>query len=150
MSKLLVPAVLIGLGVAGLVTVGILEGGIPELQVREAAGAPAGKQVKIHGLLASVEHDGRPLRFTLKDKEQAGRTVAVTYPRGKPDTFQVDYDVAVLGTYDAATNTVSAEQIFTKCPSKYEALEKEGVGSAQMQARTKPESGAAEGTPKRQ
>lgn len=134
MGKLLVPGILIGLGITGLVTVGILEGGIPELQVRDAASAPPGKQVKLHGLLASVEHDGRPLRFTLKDKEQPDRLVSVTYPRGKPDTFQVNYDVAVLGVYDKATNTVAADQIFTKCPSKYEALEGEGIGSAQLAA----------------
>jgi cytochrome c-type biogenesis protein CcmE len=133
-GKLLVPIALLLAGVGTLVGVSIAQGGIPELQVREVAAAvqdEPGKQVKVHGLLASIESEARPLRFTLKDKDDAGRTVAVELnpKKGRPDTFQVEYDVAVVGAWDESAGVFRADQIFTKCPSKYEGLEKTGVGS---------------------
>jgi cytochrome c-type biogenesis protein CcmE len=145
LAKLVVPVALLVVGVGALVFFGIATG-VPEFQVREVATESRPDQdVKVHGLIAAIESDVRPLKFTMKDKEKAGITMAVVCDRPKPDTFQLEYDVAVVGRWDAAAKLFRADQLFTKCPSKYEADEKLGVGSAkakqareQAQASEKP------------
>jgi cytochrome c-type biogenesis protein CcmE len=146
MNKLAVPLVLIVLGLVGLLVVGVLEGGIPEIQARELADAKYRTgTVKVHGLLQKIESNERPLRFTVCDKEDPSATFQVYADKTRPDTFQVSYDVAVEGTWDAANNRFAAEKILTKCPSKYEDEAKQGIGSKQELERRKgaaPEPGA--------
>jgi cytochrome c-type biogenesis protein CcmE len=96
--------------------------------VREllAATALPDRKVKVHGIIERIESEKRPLRFTIRDKANADQKVPVFCDRSRPDTFQVDYDVAVEGKLDAASGEFKADQIYTKCPSKYEAEEKYG------------------------
>lgn len=144
MNKLVIPVALIGIGLATLMTVAIVQGGVPELQVGGVAGGDwKNRELKVHGLLASIERDQRPLRFTLKDKDDATKLMPVVAELNKPDTFQLEYDVAVQGRYDAAAGVFKAEKIFTKCPSKYEADEKKGIGSKKAYEKQQKEQGAA-------
>ncbi len=130
MNKLVVPVALIVAGLGTLMTVAIVQGGIPELQAGDLASKDWGdRELKVHGLLASVESGQRPLRFTLKDKADATKLLTVVADVNKPDTFQLEYDVAVQGRYDSAAAVFHADKVFTKCPSKYEADEKAGIGS---------------------
>ncbi len=124
-------ALLIAAGLAGLVTAGIVYGGVPELQVRELVADPPreGRVVKVHGILHEVRSEGRPLRFVVRDKADASRTMDVVSDRSRPDTFQPTYDIAVVGTYDTGRGLFVADQIFTKCPSKYEGEAKAGMGA---------------------
>jgi cytochrome c-type biogenesis protein CcmE len=129
--KVVIPFLLILVGLVGLIAMGVTQGGIPELQVSELqAGEFDGKTVKVHGFLESIESATRPLRFTVRDKVDPEIVIAVTCNKTKPDTFQKEYDVAVEGIWDATTKSFEAEHIYTKCPSKYEAEAKEGMGSA--------------------
>lgn len=152
MNKLVIPVALIGVGLGTLMTVAIIQGGVPELQVSGVAGGNwKNRELKVHGLLASVERDQRPLRFTLKDKDDPSKLLPVFAELNKPDTFQLEYDVAVQGRYDAAEGVFRAEKIFTKCPSKYEADEKKGIGSRkayeqQKAAQPKEQGSAPAGT----
>ena len=134
MNKLVVPVVLMVGGMATLMGVAISEGGVPEVKVA-AVYAPDGslawgeRELKVHGLLAGIESAQRPLRFTLKDEDHPERVMTVVADLNRPDTFQVDYDVSVVGHCDVVAGVFRANKIFTKCPSKYEADEKAGIGS---------------------
>ncbi len=128
--KVVIPFLLILAGLVGLIAMGVMQGGIPELQVSELrSGEFDGQTVKVHGFLESIESTTRPLRFTVRDKEDPEIVIAVTCNKTKPDTFQKEYDVAVEGIWDATTKSFEAEHIYTKCPSKYEAEAKEGLGA---------------------
>jgi cytochrome c-type biogenesis protein CcmE len=133
--KVVIPFVLIFAGLAALIAMGVSQGGIPELQVEQVvAGEYPDREVKVHGFLESIQSSERPLRFKVRAKETDGLVIDVISDRTKPDTFQEDYDVAVQGHWDADKKHFVAEQIFTKCPSKYEAEAKEGIGSPEMAA----------------
>ena len=140
MSKVLVPFVLIFAGLGGLIYMGVAQGGIPELQVQQlVAGEYADREVKVHGFLERIESDQRPLRFSVRDKEDPSVVIDVYADRTRPDTFQEEYDVAVQGRWDPTERRFVAEQIFTKCPSKYEAEAKEGLGGPQQLPQGAPE-----------
>ncbi|MBI4577563.1 MAG: cytochrome c maturation protein CcmE [Planctomycetes bacterium] len=129
--RIVVPGLLILAGLVGLVTLGILEGGIPELQVHEALeGVHPGRPVKVHGLIGEIASDRRPLRFTVLDKKDPESRMDVVADRTRPDTFQETYDVAVLGTWDPQARVFRADQVYTKCPSKYEAEDKRQTGAS--------------------
>ncbi len=131
--KVVIPFALIFVGLAALIAMGVTQGGIPELQVEQVlAGEYPGREVKVHGFLESIQSGERPLRFKVRAKESPDVMMDVVCDRTKPDTFQKDYDVAVQGYWNPDDNTFVAEQIFTKCPSKYEAEAKEGLGSPDM------------------
>jgi cytochrome c-type biogenesis protein CcmE len=126
--KLLIPVGLITLGLAGLITMGVLQAGVPELQVHQLmAGAHPGREVKLHGKIGKIHSEVRPLRFSVVDKDKPGVVVEVVCDATKPDTFQETYDVAVQGKYAADQQVFRGDRIFTKCPSKYEGLEKVGL-----------------------
>jgi cytochrome c-type biogenesis protein CcmE len=129
-KKLAVPLLLIVLGLVGLLVVGILEGGIPEIQAREMSDAKYRTgTVKVHGLLDKIQSAERPLRFTIRDKLDPTATIEVYADKTRPDTFQESFDVSVEGIWDAKQNRFVADRILTKCPSKYESEAKDGIGS---------------------
>ena len=129
--KIAVPATLIGIGLVALIVAGIIVGGIPEMQVAQllTSDYEASRTLKVHGILADIESDQRPLKFTVADKADPEKKIKVECDRTRPDTFQVTYDVAVQGTYDADRGVFVAEQIYTKCPSKYEAEDRYKAGT---------------------
>jgi cytochrome c-type biogenesis protein CcmE len=141
-----IPFLLILAGLAGLIAMGVAQGGIPELQVSELkSGEFADRIVKVHAMLASVESETRPLKFTISDKEDPALLIPVVYDATKPDTFTVGYELAVEGTWDETAGTFDAEHVYTKCPSKYEAESKEMKADGQAaevpyRAPTKPDS----------
>jgi cytochrome c-type biogenesis protein CcmE len=130
--RILGPVVVFVAGLVTLVTMGVVQGGIPELQVHEVlAGAFPDRQVKMHAIIHKIHSAEPPLRFTVEDRDATKKDVQVDVlcDRTRPDTFQETYDVAVLGTFDHTAKVFHAEQIFTKCPSKYEGEEKMGLNA---------------------
>ncbi len=61
------------------------------------------------------------LRFNIK---QGDRMVKVQYQGVKPDTFTDGTIVMVDGIYHAEDQVVYAERLRTRCPSKYESMDK--------------------------
>ncbi len=125
------PAILIAIGLIGLIVAGVVQGGIPELQVAQllaADTAPRGT-IKVHGVLSEIHSGERPLHFEVADKADPSRVIVVKCDRSRPDTFQKTYDIAVQGTWDAKEGVFVANQIFTKCPSKYEAEDRLKAGT---------------------
>ena len=148
--RILVPALLLGLGVVALITMGVLQGGIPEMQVHQVfAGQNPGKKLKVHGKIGRIDSEVRPLTFLIRDKDDtlAGEFM-VEVDDVRPDLFKVDNDVAVEGYYDPATRTLKGTKIYTKCPSKYEAAEATGQGSPPQPAGPTPSS-SMESTPEK-
>ena len=127
MKKLIVPVALILLGLVGLIVMGIVQGGVPELQVAqllEAPGAHGERAVKVHGHILRIDSADRPLRFAVADKADPTKVMEVWSDSTRPDTFQETYDVAVQGVWSEKRGRFEADMIFTKCPSKYEADDK--------------------------
>lgn len=121
--KTLIPAIVIVLAVGALIAAGVVFGAIPELQVRDVLAQPpeAKQKIKVHGILHSIEQGTRPLKFTIRDKENAGQLMQVVADELRPDIFEVGKDVAVEGFFDNRAVLMNGTKIYTKCPSKYEA-----------------------------
>jgi cytochrome c-type biogenesis protein CcmE len=82
-----------------------------------------GKNVKVSGrvLGGSIVHDGSGYHFTIQDVTGKADTVKVRYDGQMPETFGPNVEVVVIGKYNAPGTLISADQLQTKCPTKYQA-----------------------------
>lgn len=85
-----------------------------------ATGQYDGKNVKVGGRVidGTINRDDSGVHFEIQDLTGKTDTVKVTYSGQMPNTFESGVDVVVIGTY--ASNVITADQLQTKCPSKYE------------------------------
>lgn len=90
-----------------------------------------GKNVKVGGKVmdGTIDRDAGGVHFTIQDLTGKPETVKVTYSGQMPNTFNSGVDVVVVGKYASTDGTISADQLQTKCPSKYK-------GSASPAAQT--------------
>jgi cytochrome c-type biogenesis protein CcmE len=90
-----------------------------------------GKNVKVGGRVVdgTINRDDTGVHFTIQDLTGKADTVKVTYSGQMPGTFKDGVDVVIVGKYAAADGVVSADELQTKCPSKYK-------GSASPAAQT--------------
>jgi cytochrome c-type biogenesis protein CcmE len=90
-----------------------------------------GKNVKVGGrvLDGTIERDANGVRFEIQDLTGAQGTVNVLYDGQMPGTFDAGVDVVVIGKYASNGALITADQLQTKCPSKYK-------GSASPAAQT--------------
>jgi cytochrome c-type biogenesis protein CcmE len=81
-----------------------------------------GKNVQVGGrvLDGTISRDDDGVTFTIQDLHGATDTVKVFYSGQMPNTFAAGVDVVVVGTYSATDGVVKADELQTKCPSKYE------------------------------
>jgi cytochrome c-type biogenesis protein CcmE len=79
-----------------------------------------GKNVKVGGRVmdGTIERDGSGLHFVIQDLSGKADTVDVTYDGQMPGTFDAGVDVVIIGTY--TNGALAADELQTKCPSKYE------------------------------
>ncbi len=79
-----------------------------------------GKNVKVGGRVidGTINRDDSGVHFEILDLTGKTDTIQVTYSGQMPNTFESGVDVVVIGTY--ASNVLTADQLQTKCPSKYE------------------------------
>lgn len=61
------------------------------------------------------------ISFVLQDLQKPEYYLKVTYQGIIPDNFKPGLQVVVQGIWDENQKIMKAEQIFVKCPSKYEA-----------------------------
>jgi cytochrome c-type biogenesis protein CcmE len=82
-----------------------------------------GKNVKVGGkvLDGTIDRDASGVHFTIEDLTGKTSTVKVVYDGQMPNTFDSGVDVVVVGKYAASDETITADQLQTKCPSKYKA-----------------------------
>lgn len=93
---------------------------VPELKAIGVDAEGRGFRVSGHVVPGSVikSDDGLSIRFTI---EEQGQQMPVSYHGIVPDTFKEDIDVLLEGKY--VNGQFAANQIFTKCASKYEGQE---------------------------
>jgi cytochrome c-type biogenesis protein CcmE len=91
-----------------------------------------GKNVKVGGkvLDGTVNRDSTGVHFTIEDLTGKTSTVKVVYSGQMPNTFNSGVDVVVVGKYLASDGTITADQLQTKCPSKYKAQASPAASSA--------------------
>ena len=78
-----------------------------------------GKNVKVGGRVidGTISRDDTGVHFEIQDLTGKTDTVEVSYSGQMPNTFESGVDVVVIGKY--ASNVLTADQLQTKCPSKY-------------------------------
>ena len=67
----------------------------------------------------TINRDASGVHFTIQDLTGKPDTVKVTYSGQMPNTFNSGVDVVVVGKYASNGGVISADQLQTKCPSKY-------------------------------
>ena len=103
------------------VVMGVIKGSVPVLSIAQVhASKPAGPIGVDEGTIATIESRSHPLRFTVKPKV-GGEVLVVESPRIAPENFKPGNAVSLRGYYKADEGKFIAEEIFTACPSKYEA-----------------------------
>lgn len=77
-----------------------------------------GTNVRVAGLVVkgTIEKQGSTYRFKIRDK---GKEMTIEYSKGMPSTFGPDIQVIALGKL-VSQNELKANEIVTKCPSKYQ------------------------------
>lgn len=80
-----------------------------------------GKNVKVGGrvLDGTIERDSAGVHFAIEDLTGKTDTVNVIYDGQMPNTFDAGVDVVVIGRYASNGALITADQLQTKCPSKY-------------------------------
>ncbi|HET6352526.1 MAG TPA: cytochrome c maturation protein CcmE [Coriobacteriia bacterium] len=86
-----------------------------------------GERVKVGGAVVAASWDKKsnPMTFTIRDeKDEAGTgpTVKVVYQGAVPSTFG-DGVVAIVTGDLGSDGTIAADEMITKCPSKYQSAE---------------------------
>lgn len=81
----------------------------------------SGKRVQVKGVWVKEhgeEYDAakNEFRFTMKDDN--AKEILVTYHGAKPNNFELAESIVVKGKVEG--NTMVADHILTKCPSKYQ------------------------------
>jgi cytochrome c-type biogenesis protein CcmE len=86
-----------------------------------ATGQYDGKNVKVGGrvLDGTIKRDAAGVRFTIEDLTGESAKVNVLYSGQMPNTFDAGVDVVVIGKYASNGALITADQLQTKCPSKY-------------------------------
>ena len=117
---------MVALAVAGVLAVFLLYtalggGSTPLLQPSELAGQAGTLSLtgKVRGPVNGDPKSNGGLRFGLHNIQGASAVVPVVFHGSKPDLFKVGRDVNLTGHLEG--NTFVADQMTTKCPSKYTA-----------------------------
>ena len=87
-----------------------------------------GKNVKVGGkvVAGSIVHNDSGYHFTMADLTGKQSTVKVNYDGQMPETFGPNVDVVVTGPFVSAATLINADQLQTKCPTKYQAQASSG------------------------
>lgn len=121
----LVGVTVIILAVAGAILFGARGEGAYSRTVSDVAGKTdlAGERVRVSGTVVDGSWDRRtsPMRFEIRNEgENSGPTISVEYSGGLPSTFGDGVVAVVTGEVNADGTLITADDMITKCPSKYE------------------------------
>jgi cytochrome c-type biogenesis protein CcmE len=67
----------------------------------------------------SIEHKGEQLDFAVADRDDASKSIPVTYTGTVPDPFRDGREVIVNGKVEDGTFVGEKDTLVTKCPSKF-------------------------------
>jgi cytochrome c-type biogenesis protein CcmE len=121
-TRLLVATgVIVAIGIAVVVYLVSTQGAYYRQVSDLTTGQYDGKNVKVGGrvLDGTIERDATGVRFTIEDLTGKTDTVNVLYSGQMPNAFDAGVDVVVIGKYASNGALITADQLQTKCPSKY-------------------------------
>lgn len=81
----------------------------------------SGKRVQVKGVWvkdAPTNYDSKANKFTFTMQDSTGRSVRVEYNNARPNNFELAQSIVVKGRLEGGV--MHADEILTKCPSKYE------------------------------
>ena len=89
-------------------------------QVSDLSASMSGKSVKVGGQVVdgTIVRDASGVHFKMEDLTGKPTTIKVNFAGQMPATFEAGSQVVVTGTY--AGSAIDADQMQTKCPSKYQ------------------------------
>lgn len=67
----------------------------------------------------SVERQGDSLRFRVADRDDASKSIPVTYAGTVPDPFRGGREIVLTGTVEDGVFVGESDTLVTKCPSKF-------------------------------
>ncbi len=111
-----------GLIAAAALTVGVYSLDTSKIAYSDLAYAEqSGKRVQVKGVWVKeepAEYDSKVNRFTFTMQDTTGRNVRVVYNNARPNNFELAQSIVVKGRLEGGV--MHADEILTKCPSKYE------------------------------
>jgi hypothetical protein len=100
---------------------------VPVVEVKDlAASGRSGACQVDDAIVHSVERAGDVVRFKIFGEKAPSILVDAEARRNPPENFRPSMKVNVKGTYDAGRKVLLAEEIMTKCTSRYEAAGRKG------------------------
>jgi cytochrome c-type biogenesis protein CcmE len=90
-------------------------------QVSALSAADNGRDVKVGGAVVrgTIVRNAAGVHFVIEDLTGRPATVKVDYAGQMPATFAAGVQVVVTGRYTAGDELIAADDLQTKCPSKY-------------------------------
>jgi cytochrome c-type biogenesis protein CcmE len=67
----------------------------------------------------SIRREGGGLSFRVADRDDAGKSIPVTYSGTVPDPFRGGREIILTGTVENRTFVGEPDTLITKCPSKF-------------------------------
>ncbi|MBI9111585.1 cytochrome c maturation protein CcmE [Maridesulfovibrio ferrireducens] len=119
-------------GLGWLVYSGLSQDSVYFLNVSEALAMDESElgQSRLFGKVGpqniEITNGGLGVTFDLTDQKNLDQSIRVVYRGAVPDTFKVDAEVIVEGTFVGGNKAFKANSLITKCPSKYEKESREG------------------------
>ncbi len=97
-------------------------------EITEQGVEAVGKAVKLSGLIVgdSIEWNPEQMELHFQLRSEAGNVLSVVYRGMKPDTMYDGWEAIVEGRMNA-DGVFEADQLYVKCPSKYEAMDEAGM-----------------------
>jgi cytochrome c-type biogenesis protein CcmE len=83
------------------------------------AAAPGSYELTGRVVKGSVRHDGEGLRFRVADRDDASKSIPVTYSGTVPDPFRGGREIVLSGTVEDGVFDGERDTLVTKCPSKF-------------------------------
>jgi cytochrome c-type biogenesis protein CcmE len=115
----------VALGVAVLLAVGLIytsfSASTEAKEPSQLLNATPGTSYQLTGRVVkgSVERDGETMRFRVADRDDASKSIPVTYSGTVPDPFRGGREIILDGTVEGGVFVGEPDTLVTKCPSKF-------------------------------
>jgi cytochrome c-type biogenesis protein CcmE len=115
----------VALGVAVLLAVGLVytsfSASTEAKEPSQLLGAAPGSSYQLTGrvVVGSVTRQGEGMRFRVADRDDASKSIPVTYSGTVPDPFRGGREIVLAGTVENGVFVGERDTLVTKCPSKF-------------------------------
>lgn len=123
-SRVFLAALIVVAAIAYLMYSGFSGGAVTYYEIEQLldqADSLRGTEVKVSGKIVgeSIDWDPARIRLAFVIRGESGRDLQVVYNRSKPDVFGDGLETVVQGVLDQ-NGVFQADEVLTRCPSKYE------------------------------